>query len=259
MHELQTSWKSFNFKEAPYVLPGDEIILDNTRLFCRFASWEQFVTAPNFGDPARSELHLDLLPMPFIGNLKSASVFLLMLNPGFGPHDYFGEHNVPDYRNALIQNLIQSSDNSFLFLDPRHSWHAGFCYWHDKLRGVIKRIAKDTDISYGDARRFVQKRIAVLQLAPYHSVGWSVPDRTLNAFRSVELARSFVHDKLIPRARSGDCLIVAVRKVNHWRLPSLDNIVAYSATEARGAHLGPDSRGGAAILEFLRRTGGQRP
>ena len=180
MHALLSAWKDFQPKQAPYVLPGDEGLLAETQLCCRFAGWNGFVADPEFGAPGNSKLHLDLLPIPFVGNLKTASVFLLMLNPGFGPHDYFGEYAVPEYRSALLDNLRQTRGNSFVFLDPRFSWHGGFDYWHTKLRNVIVAFAQNSGISYGRARQFFQSSIAALELAPYHSVNFSVPGEVLS-------------------------------------------------------------------------------
>jgi hypothetical protein len=251
MHALLSAWKQFQPDRAPYLLPGDEGVLHERHLYCRHAGWDGFVTDPEFGAPGKSQLHLDLLPIPFVGRLETASVFLLMLNPGFGPHDYFGEYTVPEYRAALLDNLRQDRSTSFLFLEPRFSWHGGYGYWHAKLWNVIAAFAKRADISYGDARHFFQSHIAALELAPYHSVNFSLPGRVLNSLRSVQLARAFVHEELVPRAKAGECLVVVTRAVKNWQLPRHRNVVAYTASEARGAHLSAKSRGGAAILEFL--------
>jgi hypothetical protein len=254
MHALLSAWQKFELDRAPYVLPGDETILSNTDVFCRFAGWDGLIADPEFGTPASSRLHVDLLPIPFVRNLRSASVFLLMLNPGFGPHDYFGEYRVPEYRAALIDNLHQSRTSSFLFLDPRFSWHGGYDYWHTKLRSVIASFAGRVAIPYGRARQFFQSHIAAIELSPYHSVNFKLPGRVFNSLRSVQLARAFVHEELLPLAKSGDCLLIVTRAVSNWRLPAHDNVVAYSATEARSAHLSERSRGGAAILQFITST-----
>lgn len=253
MHALLSAWREFELDRRPYVLSGDEIILAEPDLFCRFAGWDGLIADPEFGTPGNSRLHVDLLPIPFVGNLRSASVFLLMLNPGFGPHDYFGEYRVPEHRAALADNLHQSHANSFLFLDPRFSWHGGYDYWHTKLRSIIAGFAERVNIPYGRARRFLQAHLAAIELSPYHSVNFKLPGGVLNSLRSVQLARAFVHEELLPRAKSGDCLLVVTRAVENWRLPAYDNVVAYAATEARGAHLSERTRGGAAILQFIAR------
>ena len=251
MHELLSAWKDFQPHQAPYILPGDESLLDETKLYRRFKGWDGFIADPEFGTPGNSQLHLDLLPIPFIGNMKTASIFLLMLNPGFGPHDYFGEYRVPDYRSALLDNLKQARGNSFLSLDPQFSWHRGFDYWHAKLKDVISDFAHQKGLPYGRARKFFQSRIAALELVPYHSVKFSVPTGVSNSLRSVRLARAFVQEELLPRAKNGDCLLVVTRAAKHWQLSAHRNVIIYGATEARSAHLSPNSRGGLAILKFL--------
>lgn len=253
MHELLKTWKEYQPDAAPFVLPGDEALLRERKLFCRIPDWNNFISNPDFGAPENTELHLDLLPIPFIGSLMSASVYLLMLNPGFGPHDYFGEYCVPEYRSTLIENMHQARASSFMFLDPRFSWHGGFDYWHSKLCELIKSFSQQCDVPYGKARNYFQKNIAAIELVPYHSVNFTLPQRVLNKMQSVSLAQAFVHDNLVQRARSDDCLIIVTRAVKHWQLPVHRNIVTYSAVEARSAHLTSKSRGGHAIMRFLRR------
>lgn len=253
MHELLIAWRGVQVDQAPFILSGDEGVLSNEGLPCLTDNWCDFISDSDFGLPSDSRLHLGLLPIPFVGNLRTASVFLLMLNPGLGPHDYFGEYQVPEYRSALIDNLRQTNGTSFLFLDPRFSWHGGFDYWHTKLCDLINEFSRRSGTTYGRARRFFQAQIAAIELAPYHSYHFVLSDRVLKTLRSVHLARSFVHDKLVPRAQAGNCLLVVTRAVKRWRLPAHLNIVAYSAPEARSAHLTSRSRGGAAMLRFLLR------
>jgi hypothetical protein len=84
-----------------------------------------------------------------------------------------------------------------------------------------------------------------------------LPDRLLGTLRSVALARAFAVEELLPRAQAGDCLVVVCRKAKAWGLPETSNVVVYGSTEARAAHLGPASRGGVAILEFLQTRSGE--
>lgn len=69
--------------------------------------------------------------------------------------------------------------------------------------------------------------------------------------RSVQLAKQFVHDELVPRARLDECLIVVTRAANKWQVPPLKNVITYTPTEALSAHLNARSRGGAAIMSHL--------
>ncbi|MBU4399332.1 MAG: hypothetical protein KKE86_08360, partial [Planctomycetes bacterium] len=220
MHKFQAAWKSYNPDMPPFVLPGDEVLLHENNLICRYNGWKGFVSHPDWGAPGNTGLHLDLLPMPFVGNVESASVFLLMLNPGFGPTDYFGEYQVPKYRSALIDNLHQANGTEFLSLDPKFSWHGGFNYWHTKLRNLIAVFSHQCSLPYSQGLRLFRSNIAAIELIPYHSENFALPGRIRDKLPSVCLARDFTHDILKPRARSGDCLIVVTRAVKQWHLPN---------------------------------------
>src|SRR5882724_6419115 len=215
MHTFISVWNNFDPK-APFVLAGDEALIDKEKLCYRVRDWDAYIDDKEFGSPQKPQLHLDLFPIPFLGNLNSATVFLLMLNPGLGPHDYFGEYKVPEYIEALRANLRQSPQSSFLFLDPRFAWHGGFDYWHGKFRNLIEAFAKQSGISYGEARLVFQKQVAVIELMPYRSVTYSIPDGVLNSLESVRLARAFVEEELVNRAKSGKCLIIVTRAAKHW-------------------------------------------
>ena len=141
--DLLSAWERWTPTEPPYVLDADRRLLKSdpsARATIQFNSWEEALEDRGFCKPGDKRLHLGLLPMPFIGDIRHASIYVLSLNPGLGPHDYFGESQVSDYRNALLANLQQRFDGKgppFLFLDPRHSWHGGFRYWHGKLAKII--------------------------------------------------------------------------------------------------------------------------
>jgi len=196
---------------------------------------------------------LGLIPQPFCGDLRHASVYVLSLNPGLGPTDYFGEYTVPAYRNTLLNNLKQESFGAipFFFLDPQYSWHGGFRWWHGKLEGVIRELAINRKVSFKEARAWLGKKLASVELLPYHSAsfrdggGWL--DRR-QGLRSVRLARAFVEERI----RRGEALVVITRKVEYWDQANGPKVIKYNPQEARGAHLTPKSRGGEAIIEHLR-------
>ena len=203
------------------------------------------------GDPT---LHLGLLPFPFTGNLSEADVFVLLQNPGFRPSDYFAQFDDPDLVEALIANLRQTIPQGgfpFLLLDPRFSYHAGFDYWRGKLKGLLSLAMDQHGMTLPEALHFFSRRIAILELFPYHSSVGGLGGSLLRKLRSVSLVRSFVQENLLPRAKSGDALVVVTRQAKLWGIEPTNNVVVYSGAEARSAHLSPRSRGGMAIAERL--------
>jgi hypothetical protein len=253
-HPLLSAWRLFDPTKPPFILPGDEALLDEPSLW-HVDQWRDYLSNLERGNPAdATKLCLGLLPMPFIGNLRTASIFLLMLNPGARPHDFFGESDVKDYRAALLKTLKQERDVDGL-LDPHFAWHGRYGYWQGKLSKVFERRAANGR-TYGAARRDVESRMAALELLPYHSTSYRMPDRMLAKLRSVRLIRSYVMEVLVPRAKAGNVLIIVGRAAKKWgEFPKSKNIVVYSGPAARSAHLTPDSAGGKAILRFLASRG----
>ena len=133
--DLLKEWAEWRPKRPPFVLGSDRAVFDSARsgqAIVNIDSWSSVYSAPDFGAQNARHLHLGLLPQPFLGDLRRASVYILLLNAGLGPSDYYGEYEVAAYRSALLRNLKQrSAKNSipFLFLDPRFAWHGGFGWY----------------------------------------------------------------------------------------------------------------------------------
>jgi len=182
MHALLEAWKDFDASRRPmYCLATKQFLLMIDAYAVTMAGTA--LCQPRFRK-ARPTSSLDLLPIPFVGNLEAASIFLLLLNPGFGPHDYFGEYMVSEFRATLVDNLKQTPGCSFLCLDPRFSWWGGFAYWQAKLQQVIQALAGSTGVSYGRAHAFVRSSVAALELVPYHSESFAV--QTASSANSVQ-------------------------------------------------------------------------
>ena len=256
--ELFTQWALWEPSRVPFVLDADRDRLQSpqaSKSTATFASWPEVIAAPDFGRPGDTKLHLGLLPQPFIGDLRRASIYVLSLNPGLEPSDYYGEYAVPEYRNALLANLKQQFHEtapSFIFLDPRYSWHGGFRWWHGKLAQVIKTFADERGVSFASARATLAAELASIELLPYHSSKFRDADGLLSKLKSVTLAKIFVRDFVVPRVKRGEAIVVVLRKVPLWELPQIPGVILYEGKQAQGAHLDPDSAGGSAILAKLR-------
>jgi hypothetical protein len=258
VHEFQEAWAKFEPQNRPYVLDGDEVLLRPGVIehhVILHHSWESVINQPDFGS-RNARLHLSLLPQPFFGALSQARVFVLTLNPGLHPNDYFAEFCVPEYRKAAVDTLKQRMNGHypFLWFDPRFSWHSGFAYWHGRFAGLIDSFAHDLALSRVEALSYFAKSVAIVELLPYHSDSFGLPGRIMKRLRSVRLAQSFAAEILAPRAHEGEVLLVAARQGRAWGLSEHEHIVIYNGAENRAAHLTPKSRGGQAILTHLKRV-----
>ena len=164
---------------------------------------------------------------------------------------------MPDYRKALLANLrigLKRDEFPNLFLNPEYSWHSGFTYWHRRLAGLVSEFAEDHKVNRREALQVFSKSVAWLELVPYHSRPFGLTDRIIGGLHSVELARSYVREVLLPRAKRSEMLIIAVRQAKRWGLKDGQGVIVYKGSQTRAAHLTPNGPAGRQILMQLSRA-----
>ena len=257
MADLLTEWSNWQEGLGSHILEADRKVLNSERSKKNTVTntkWSDVYQANDFAAPGDKRLHLGLLPHPYCGDLKNAEIYILMLNPGYGPWDYFGEFEVPEFRKAVLSNLKQDFSSKtlpFFMIDPQFSWYGGFAWWHGKFARVIEKLAEIKGITYAEARNELGTKVASIELLPYHSTSFNDANHWIRDLPSVNLAREFVKDYVIPRVKDGKAIAIVTRKANIWDLPEHSGVVRYSSQEARAAHLSPNSPGGKAILNRL--------
>jgi hypothetical protein len=251
-------WKQCKLGKPPFFHPADEDALwqkEGKFIETNAVSFESFVKNPRSGDENSRRLHLSLRPVPYLGNLARAKIFILLLNPGLAPADYWAETHSPMLRKRLENNLTQSFGGigfPFLMLDPQFYWCPGFKWWEGKLRETIRRIAREQyNNKYIEAMRDLSRKLACLELVPYHSSSFRT-HALIRDLESVKMAKKFVETILTPRAEAGGCTLIVTRQVEEWGFPrgakERGNVFVYRGGETQGASLSPNSRGGKAIL-----------
>lgn len=247
--ELVEAWRSVEGR-APYILPGDQSVLAAKEgLTVLHNSFAEYCADPRFGlDDTR--LHTGLVPIPYMGSLAHAKIFLLMLNPGLHPVDYFSEERFSDYRNRLIDNLHQRKVSSFPFLDPELCWHSGGQYWLGKFHDLALSLSASAG-SFTAALDVLARNVACLELVPYHSPRFGIRDALIGQLASVKLIQRFVREDLRPRALRGEILLIVTRQTARWGLEPSANVVLYNNSQAHGGHISSATPGGGAILRFL--------
>lgn len=263
--DLLSEWRKWNSKSFPHVLKADAKVLNRLskehvakhrkERVAEHRSWDEAMQDRDFCEPNDQRLHLGLLPIPFMGDMLNASIYVLMLNPGLSPCDYYGKYQVPTFRQALLANLRQERREGvmpFVSLDPRFAWHSGFDYWHGKLRGVVQKLAKARKTTFAEARSELGAKLAVVQLVPYHSASFTDSGGLLDRLPSVQLAREFVQETVAKRVKDKKAIAIVARQVKRWNLPEEQGVIKYEKpAEARAASLSPTSPGGRAILRHL--------
>lgn len=231
-------------KRGPYHLAGDEQVL---KLPHTLSDWKTYSTGTHLKKGAESQLHLGLLPQPFMGPVKTAKIFILTLNPGLSPLDYFAEYTSKDYRQALLRTM-ETGAEPHIGLRPEFSWTGAFRYWFARLSPVIERLSKSDDWSVAETIRYMSRSVWTLELVPYHS--GSSPSPRAKSLPSTNMARTFVQESLLPRAKRDGLLIVVVRAASDWGLRSDRRAIDSSKTRVVTFSM-EKSQGGPAILQAL--------
>ena len=126
--ELLLAWRGLQTKKPPFVLKGDEAILEDKR--CHpYRKFVDFINASEFGTEFSHKLHTGLYPCPYSGNVLKAKIYILTLNPGFSPLDYYAETYDSDTRKKRIRDLKQRKfdpDYPWPALNPKFCWSGGY-------------------------------------------------------------------------------------------------------------------------------------
>ena len=177
------------------------------------------------------------VPEPWFGNPRKADIFVLTLNPGHGDgdddhcartHDFFwrmiaGNSDFSDYQRSISQAGIR---------------------WGTR--------------TYGDFLPYSMSRICNLRLVAYPSpqkadMGKLSDDPTL--LPTTRIMLDFVHRLLVPRARSGRCLLLVMRSPTAWGFGCPETDVwqggLFVSRPLRTASISPRSRVGQAINDRL--------
>jgi hypothetical protein len=201
---------------------------------------DSFERHPRARDPYFN--HLSLIPVPYVGDLKQADIFVLMLNPGFSRSEYRVEAD-PAFSARLRKNLQQefaADSQPFWYLAPDAARHPGYTYWHSRLAGLGSMSS-------------LGRRLAVIERFAYHSAKFgsaAISDR----LPSTQAAKRYVHDVILPRVLANEVLLVVARGATAFGITARDersNLVVYGPDETASAWLTPNSRGGAAILKWI--------
>jgi len=248
-------WRQFRRRKPPYVHPKDGEYLKPEALETpAIRSFDDYVRGSQF-EPSPNGFQLSLYPSPHLGDLRTAKVIVLLLNPGFNSGDFYAELNNDDAfkrarRNTIAQRL-SGAEFKFFLLNPAFCWSPGFQWWEKKLRKTALVICERQKVSYREALRLISSILAAIELVPYHSVSfgkgrWSLRKGCrIDDLPSVQEAIK----QLKRRAKDEGVRIYVARQRNRWRVGLKDaKATILKSNNARGVSFSPNSRVGRAIL-----------
>ena len=259
-------WKKENFHRDTKIHNGDyDYLKEKNLLVENCKSFEDYVEK-YLNEPADKKFHQNLIPCPYVGDLKNSKIYILSLNPGFG-NDYYFERD-SEFRSALEGNLSQKfydNDYPFLYLNPRFLGTGGGSYWLKKLSPVINHLK--TKMKFTDALSFLAKNICLLEIVPYHSKSFGFSKYI--KLPSVNKMISFLKNYVIPKAEKNDAALIVLRKGKELKdlgvLPkkTTRNVLIYPPNYSQNPCLSIKAKnkneakyenveGGRFILEFLK-------
>lgn len=193
-----------------------------------------------------------LMPQPFVGDLRSPDVVICLTNPGFGRADFATERTDAEFVERKLANLRQTLPNAeypFFEIDPALAATPAFGWWFPKIVPAINRIARQSGRTRWEAASEVARRVACVELFPYHSVtagGWL--DGLVMKLPSSLAAQAYVRE----RARAGTKVLIC-RRHRTWRTAlaleaDMPNVVDIKLTAIT---FSPHTPGGDALIRGL--------
>lgn len=233
--------------DKPYFIHKNDKINNSLK----FKSYKKYIKS-YVSDKSKihpNDLHVGLYPVPYIGNIEKATLFILMKNPGFSHEDYIAEEKFSTFREALKENLSQLSQMSypFLFLNPEFLWTGGGRYWEDKFGVYAEEMSYKKGITYGEALKLIANKVACLELVPYHSEK-GVSKATISNLESKKNIITFFNSFVLQKAKNKEVGLIVARGREYWengrKIEEQDNIFVYSKGEERSASIAPHIRQG---------------
>ncbi len=224
MNDLIKFWQELdtNPNKGCYIHPDEKIILKSYKdPFFKGEDKDNYNKTTD-----NKKLHIDLLPSPYMGDIRNAKVYILMNNPGIGQQDkekkhFLGEyddHANPALWRALSATLKQDfnceelSEYKFLFLNPIFQNTSGGRYIIRKLNKCIS-LYDQLKQNNSDGLKVFSNNICFLQMYPYHS--GNNPEKFQNNCKSHLMAMDYYKNLLEPLCYKEDILILVVRGHSH--------------------------------------------
>lgn len=158
---------------------------------------------------------IGLIPIPYIGNYKKASVIILCLNPGYREKLDLDDYNNKYYFKENVKTLTMKSRVPFFFLDPKIDFSGGYIWWAKILKQLISKFGL----------KLISKKIMCLQYLGYHSKTYINPPCILPSQKfTFNLLRQAIKDqKTIVIMRSKKLWIKAVPELENYPYVELKN------------------------------------
>lgn len=158
-------------------------------------------------------LRLELLPQPYLGNVSSAKVICLLLNPGCSAAEDSIELNCQNLQQALRDNL-SSTGTRLVYLDDEFDWTSGGEWIRRNILNPLSR--------HGVTRDDLNRNFAIVEYFSYHS-------KTFESRLKAPLESQQYSFALVRQAIESGAIILLMRGEKWW-LKDVPELKAYRQT-----------------------------
>lgn len=156
------------------------------------------------------KIHTELMPAPFMGDVKNAAVMILVLNPGFDKEEE-RKGFYTKYRKYW-QNEIQHKFDERLplfCLDEEYRQYSN--YWANVLAPIIVKLGEN-------GKEIVAKNVCKVQLFPYQSAKYKPIQKSILVSNGFDryLPSQLYSFQLVKDAINRNTLIIIPRALKKW-------------------------------------------
>lgn len=286
-------WQKETFHKDTQILEADYAVLKNNNLLITKEDYVNSIRQYGYDAVKNSkqglQIHRDLPPEPFVGDLLNATAYIVSLNPGCAEREYnsetgWGWQTLVDIAE---KNRKQEFDSAlkFYYLDDILAKTGGGKYWindvlgertQHKLKGLVEKIARTKNLSFDQAKNLVSDSLCDIELCPYHSCRWGINPEILKTLPSVQQCLEFLKNTIVPAVLNGKKSLIILRHVKNicdfidesgfsisynggeYKFSDLDklglpNVCFYRTPgEAQSASLNPEKRAGKVIFDAIK-------
>jgi len=208
--------------------PWNEFVkdFDNTNLIIN--SEQEIIEDFNNNSQEKFQIHNEIMPAPFMGDVHNSPIVILMLNPGYDPKEdtkgFYEKYS--HFWKKEIQHISPIAKLPLSCLDENYCNYSP--YWRSKLDPIISISSIEK----------VSKNISSIQLFPYHSKKYkAIPKRMLKKHGFEKFLPSQEYNfQLVREAISRNALIIIPRAVKNW-LEAVEELKDYKNKYSTNSYL----------------------
>lgn len=215
MENLLKFWTGYTPSATDKFHPDDREDLEASirhQNVVRCASLEEYIGS-NENHRTTGKIHANLLPQPFLGDLKNADIYFVLFNPGFSDASYY-EADCKALSERIAANLSGAHNEQypFMYLDPNLCWTGGYRWWEQRLYPYVSLLGRKD--GYHAGAKALSKRVAAVELFAYASrtPPWDGKKRD-DALKKIPSSKVAIEaiSAIVEKAKTGNAVVMFKR------------------------------------------------